>query len=80
MCLTIPGKVTAIKGEFATVDYGAQGFRDANITMVKVKVGDHVLVQGGFVIKVLSEREARDASKAWEIIQAELDEVDSGMI
>jgi hydrogenase expression/formation protein HypC len=59
MCLTFPGKVVAVKGEYAIVDYGEDGVRDnVNVSLVDALVGSYVLVQGGFAIKVLSKEEA----------------------
>ena len=73
MCLTIPGKVLGVRGEHAVIDYEKYGTREnASTLMVPVQVGDYVLVQGGFVIKVLAAREAREALKAWEAVQEAL--------
>ena len=60
MCLAIPGKVIEIdkNKEHATVDYGDGTKRNANISLVDVKVGDYVLVHAGFAIEVLDEKEA----------------------
>lgn len=70
MCLTFPGKVVAISGESATVDYGPDGVRNnVNVSLVSVRIGDYVLVQGGFAIKVLMETEAEEALEAWKIIR-----------
>lgn len=70
MCLTFPGKVVAISGESASVDYGPNGVRDnVNVSLVDVKLGNYVLVQGGFAIRVLSNREAEEALEAWRIIR-----------
>ena len=74
MCLTLPGKVVAINGGFATVDYGEQGsMENVNISLVDVKPGNFVLVQGGFAIKVLTEKEVHESLEAWKIIRQELD-------
>lgn len=61
MCLAIPGKVIEIEKnkEHATVDYGDGTRRKANVTLVKVKIGDYVLVHAGFAIEVLDEKEAQ---------------------
>ncbi len=73
MCLTIPGKIIALEASFATVDYGEYGARErVNTSLVEAKVGNYVLVQGGFAIKILSEKDARESLKAWEIISEEL--------
>jgi hydrogenase expression/formation protein HypC len=70
MCLSFPGKVVAIRGESASVDYGPDGIRDnVNLSLVKAQVGNYVLVQGGFAIRVLSDTEAEEALEAWRVIR-----------
>jgi len=61
MCLAIPGKIVEIESDknHAMVDYGDGTKRKANITLVKVKKGDYVLVHAGFAIEVLDENEAK---------------------
>ena len=60
MCLAIPGKIIEIDKdkEHATVDYGDGTKRQANISLVDVKVGDYILVHAGFAIEVLDKKEA----------------------
>jgi hydrogenase expression/formation protein HypC len=60
VCLAIPGKIVKIdaKKEYATIDYGAGTKRTANITLVKVKLGEYVLVHAGFAIQVLEKQDA----------------------
>jgi hydrogenase expression/formation protein HypC len=62
VCLAIPGKIIDIdvKNEQAVVDYGSGTKRTANISLVKAKVGDYVLVHAGFAIQVLKRKEARE--------------------
>ena len=75
MCLSFPGKITAIDGQFASVDYGKDGVRDnINVSLIDARIGSYVLVQGGFAIKVLSKQEAQETLDAWKLIQ-ELQEV-----
>jgi hydrogenase assembly chaperone HypC/HupF len=70
VCLTIPGKVVAISGESATVDYGPDGVRsNINVSLVSVRIEDYVLVQGGFVIKVMTKTDAEEALEAWKMIR-----------
>ncbi len=70
MCLTFPGKVVAITGESASVDYGPDGVRDnVNVSLVDARIGNYVLVQGGFAIRLLSNREAEEALDAWKVIR-----------
>jgi len=80
MCLAYPGKVVRIDGELASVDYGPDGIRDnINISLIDVLVGNYVLVQGGFAIRVLSEKEAEESLDAWRMIQEELRETETEM-
>jgi hydrogenase assembly chaperone HypC/HupF len=70
LCLTVPGKVVAVKGEYATVDYGEDGVRDnVNISLVNAHAGSYVLVQGGFAIKVMSKKEAEEVLDTWKVIR-----------
>jgi len=72
MCLSIPGKIIALSGKFASVDYGNQGIREnVNNSLVEAQVGNFVLVQGGFAIKVLTESEAQEMTDALKIIETE---------
>ena len=75
MCLTIPGLVVTVNGEHATVDYGSFGMRrNASVLMVRAEVGDYVLVQGGFIIKILQPKEAKEALKVWELVRHQMDD------
>jgi hydrogenase expression/formation protein HypC len=79
MCLAYPGKVLRIDGELASVDYGPDGIRDnINVSLIDVQVGNYVLVQGGFAIRVLSEKEAEESLDAWRMLQ-ELQEAETEM-
>lgn len=80
MCLTIPGRVVSIRGEHASVDYGKLGVReDVDISMVSAKVGDYIMVQGGFAIQTLTAKESREALEAWKLVQEQLSETDGGL-
>ncbi len=65
MCLAIPGKIKAIEGRKAIVEYPGQ-VREAFIGEEGLRVNDYVLVQMGVVTKKLTEEEAKIAVKAWE--------------
>ena len=64
MCLAIPGKVIEIYGDRAKVDYGGI-VREANISLVDVKVGDYVIVHAGFAIQTLDEEAAMETLALW---------------
>ncbi len=65
MCLAIPGKIKAIKGRKAVIEYPGQ-VREAFIGEEGVQVNDYVLVQMGVVTKKMTVKEAKTAMKAWE--------------
>jgi len=62
VCLAIPGKVVEIdrNKEHAIVDYGGGTKRKVNISLVKVKIGNYILVHAGFAIEILDEKEAQE--------------------
>jgi len=62
VCLAIPGKIIVLdkKRQAATVDYGSGTKRNANVSLVQVKIGDYVLVHAGFAIQVLDKKEAQE--------------------
>jgi hydrogenase expression/formation protein HypC len=72
MCLAIPAKVVSVRQEKARVDFGEGVLREVNVTLVKAKVGDYVLVHAGYAIQVLDEKEALETLELWnEILKAE---------
>jgi hydrogenase expression/formation protein HypC len=74
VCLAIPGKIIEIQEDHAIVDYGDGTRRPVNVSLVKVKKGDYVLVHAGFAIEVLSEKEAMETLDLFrEMLSAEGD-------
>jgi hydrogenase expression/formation protein HypC len=54
MCLAIPGKIIKIKDQLATVDF--RGIKkEVNISLVKAKIGDYVMVHAGFAIEKMDQ-------------------------
>jgi len=68
MCLATPGKVTAIKGEMATVDFGGGTKKDVNVSLINAKLGEYVLVHAGFAIEVIDEKAAKETLELMEKI------------
>lgn len=64
MCLAIPAKVVGVGDDCVEVDYGGE-LKKANSKLVKVKKGDYVLVQFGFVTDILDKEVAEKSLKAW---------------
>ncbi|OGD47130.1 hydrogenase assembly protein HypC [Candidatus Bathyarchaeota archaeon RBG_13_46_16b] len=72
MCLAIPARVVNIRNDKAEVDFGEGVLREVNVTLVKVRVGDYVLVHAGYAIQVLDEKEAQETLDLWnQILEAE---------
>ena len=76
MCYAIPGKIAAIEGRVATVDYFGEK-RKAYVDLVEdLVIGENVYAQGGFVIRKISDEEAKETLKIWEDIFFKLKEQD----
>lgn len=56
MCVAMPGKVLAVHGTRATVDFSGNTV-EAEAGLVTIKPGDYVLVHAGCILQVLSEEE-----------------------
>ena len=59
MCLTIPVKVIRLEKDRAMVDFNGQK-EEVDTQLVKVKVGDYVMVSNGFAIKKVNKKEAEE--------------------
>jgi len=68
MCLAIPAKVIEVKGETASVDFGAGTIRDVNVSLVDAKVGEYVIVHAGYAIEVLDREAAEETLALWNEI------------
>lgn len=62
MCLTIPAKIISLEKDKATVDFSGEK-QKVDTQLVKVKVGDYVMVSNGFVIKKVNKKEAEEILK-----------------
>lgn len=60
MCLAIPGTITNISDEQATIDYGGTTRRASVRLLPDVSVGDCVLVHAGFVIQKIDAAESAE--------------------
>jgi hydrogenase expression/formation protein HypC len=54
MCVALPGKVVKIDGTKATVDFNGN-IVNADAGLVKIKVGDNVLVHAGCIIQTMDD-------------------------
>jgi hydrogenase expression/formation protein HypC len=58
MCLGIPGKIVAIRGNLAEIDFSGVAREVSLLLCPEVHEGDYVLVHVGFAIQRLDENEA----------------------
>jgi hydrogenase expression/formation protein HypC len=60
MCLSIPVKIEAIRGQFATASLGGTEYK-VNISLVEdAGVGDYVLLHAGIAIQKIDEQYAQE--------------------
>ena len=66
MCLAIPAKVLEVReeGKKALVEQ-PNVRREVFVALEDLKEGEFVLLQQGFVVERISEKEAKEAWKAW---------------
>ena len=69
MCLAIPAKVLSVSGARATV-VSSVGTREVDVSLLSVRPGDFVLVQGGVAFERLEPEDARAILEAWETAEA----------
>ncbi len=65
MCLLVPGKIIEIRGTEATVDYDVEK-RKGVIIEGDYSVGDYVMIQGGFLVEKVEEKEAKAALELYK--------------
>ena len=69
MCITVPVKVLSIKDNMATVDMGDGRTTLVDISIVDAKVGDYLVTNTNFAIRIVDEEEALETLKLWEIFK-----------
>jgi hydrogenase expression/formation protein HypC len=73
MCLAVPAKVLALKGEFAAEIEYLGNRREVNVVLVPgVKQGDWVLVHAGYALEIIDEQYAAESLKLWRGMNDEL--------
>jgi hydrogenase assembly chaperone HypC/HupF len=60
MCITAPGRVLAVEGDFAVVDLDGVSRHASLVALPHVAAGDWVLVGAGLVLETLTEAEVRE--------------------
>ncbi len=76
MCLAIPARIAAIRGEMATVELGGVE-REVSLALVDAVVGDYVIVHVGIAISRLDEDEAARTLALFSELDGQWDEASS---
>lgn len=66
MCLAVPGKITALQDQLATVAIGEVTREVSTMLLPEAAVGMYVLIHAGFAIQSI---DAEEAEKTWELIK-----------
>ena len=59
MCLAIPYKVISVKDKKIIVD-GMDQKKEVAGSLLKIKVGDYVILQNNFIIRKISKKSAKE--------------------
>ncbi|WP_026524330.1 MULTISPECIES: HypC/HybG/HupF family hydrogenase formation chaperone [unclassified Butyrivibrio] len=68
MCVALPGRVVELNGTKATVDFSGNTV-EAEAGLVKVKIGDRVLVHAGCIIQTMNDAEADELEDLFREIE-----------
>jgi len=64
MCLAIPGKIESIDKNSQSALVNFDGLKkNVNITLIKPKIDDFVIVHAGFAIEIIDKGEANEIKK-----------------
>lgn len=72
MCIAIPGRVVAIDGQTAQVDFKGNNVL-VNIGLVEPKVGQYVLVHAGCAIEVMEKEKAEEIIELFTDLEEEFE-------
>lgn len=68
MCVALPGRVTAVEGGSALVDFSGNLVR-AQAGLVPVREGDWVLVHAGCILQTVSSGEAEELTEIFREVE-----------
>jgi hydrogenase expression/formation protein HypC len=77
MCLALPAKILERDGDDAWVQLGETRLRTNLIITPDAGVGDWVLVHAGFAIQQVSEEDARETFRAFELLAESMESKES---
>ena len=65
MCIAMPGKIVAVEGNKAKVDFKGT-LVDVHVGLIDAKVGDYALVHAGCAIEVMEKEKALELMEMFE--------------
>lgn len=78
MCLGVPGRIVAIDGPVATVDFwGVRREVRLDVVDEPVAIGDYVLNHVGYAIRRIPEREIGETLALYELLLQEAEQEDA---
>ena len=72
MCLAVPAEIISIDGNVAKVDFGGVT-RPVNVSLLRARVGDSVIVHAGYAIEILDKEEAEKTLQLFRELLAQED-------
>jgi hydrogenase expression/formation protein HypC len=79
MCLGVPGRIVAVDGSVATVDFwGVRREVRLDVVDEPVAIGDYVLNHVGYAIRRIPEREIGETLALYELLLREAEREDGG--
>ena len=69
MCVAVPVRILKINDTRATVDLGNSKTTIVDISLLEAKIGDYLIVNTGFGIRVVDEEEAQETIEIWHKMQ-----------
>lgn len=66
MCVALPVKIVEIHGNLATVDIGDSQTSIVDVSIVDANLGDYLIVNTGYAIRIVDREEAQETIRIWE--------------
>lgn len=68
MCVALPGRVVALRGRTALVDFSGNTV-EAQAGLVDVQVGDYVLLHAGCILQKVTASEAEELAEIFREVE-----------
>lgn len=68
MCVALPGQVVELREKTAVVDFSGSRV-EAQRGLVKVRVGDYVLIHAGCILQTVAQSEAQELEEIFREVE-----------